>query len=110
MITESDIVVLSNNIYGNVIGVELGSDLANPRLLFKGNAIQNNSQYNATEMTDDYESRGSYDFDLSGNWWGTTDYTAIEAKLYHKTQDFNLGTITYTPFLISMPAAVPTLP
>jgi hypothetical protein len=105
-IGESSIDILSNNINGSKrAGLLLGtSDQTNPEqfLKVKGNAIYNNN-YNV-------QLGWPPDFDLSGNWWGTTDTTAIEAKFYHKPQDFRQGTITYVPFLTSMPTDVPTLP
>jgi hypothetical protein len=33
------------------------------------------------------------------NWWGTTDTQAISQKIYDNKNDFNLGTVTFVPFL-----------
>jgi len=48
--------------------------------------------------------------DATNNYWGTTDPAAIEARIYHSYDDFNLGTVNYTPFLSAPdPAAPPIL-
>jgi hypothetical protein len=44
----------------------------------------------------------------SNNWWGTTDSAVIDQKIYDYTDDFNLGKVTYTPFLTATnPQAMP---
>jgi len=39
------------------------------------------------------------DINAAYNWWGTTDTAAISQKIYDFDDDFNLGTVTFTPFL-----------
>ncbi len=33
------------------------------------------------------------------NWWGTTNVQSINQKIYDNTDDFNLGKVTFEPFL-----------
>lgn len=44
---------------------------------------------------------GSGDLDASNNWWGTTDEQAINDSIHDFKNDFNLGKVTYKPFLSS---------
>lgn len=37
--------------------------------------------------------------DAANNWWGTTDRAAINQAIYDYNDDFNLGKVTYEPFL-----------
>jgi hypothetical protein len=48
------------------------------------------------------------DVDASNNWWGTTDTTGIENKIYDFNDDFSLGKVNYVPFLTAPnPYAMP---
>lgn len=48
------------------------------------------------------------DVDATNNYWGTTDQTAISNQIHDNKNDFNLGTVTFTPFLTQSNAqAVP---
>jgi hypothetical protein len=37
--------------------------------------------------------------DAKNNWWGTTDAQSISQSIYDFEEDFNLGKVTFTPFL-----------
>jgi hypothetical protein len=37
--------------------------------------------------------------DATNNWWGTTNTVQIDDAIYDYTDDFNLGKVTYEPFL-----------
>lgn len=41
----------------------------------------------------------SKDGDAKNNWWGTTDSNAISQSIYDGKNNFNLGTVNFTPFL-----------
>lgn len=48
------------------------------------------------------------DIDATNNWWGTTDQTAISNLIHDNKNDFNLGTVSFKPFLTQSNAqAVP---
>jgi hypothetical protein len=50
----------------------------------------------------------SKSLDATNNWWGTTDSAAIDQKIHDSKDDFNLGTVGYTPFLTAQnPQAMP---
>jgi hypothetical protein len=58
------------------------------------NDFQGNAAYNI------YLSTGaSGDIDARSNWWGTTDQQVISQSIFDNKNDFNLGTVTFTPFL-----------
>ena len=99
----SQVEITSNNISDNYGGIYINRVLLTTSYLIQGNAIYKNDSHNASN----YESLG---IDCANNWWGTTDPVAIAAKIYDKNQDFKLGTITFIPFLTSMPTDVPVLP
>ncbi len=52
----------------------------------------------------------AYDIDAANNWWGTTDTQAIAQTIHDNKNDFNLGTVTFAPFLTAPNPQAPTLP
>lgn len=40
-----------------------------------------------------------YDVNATYNWWGTTDTQEISKRIYDSKHDFNMGTVTFIPFL-----------
>jgi hypothetical protein len=88
----------------------ISDDNNDASLTFVGNNLQNNSKYNVywTATTD---------LNAESNWWGTTDQSAINNSIYDFNSDFNLGKVTFVPFLTTpnsqaMPnpnAPIPTL-
>jgi parallel beta-helix repeat protein len=49
-----------------------------------------------------------YDINATYNWWGTTDVQAVNQSIYDKKNDFNLGEVSFVPFLSSAnPQAMP---
>lgn len=73
-------------IYGYAVGIQ-GAPTT-----FHHNNIYGNTQYNL-KLT------GSGNVTAANNWWGTTDTNTINAKIYDKNDNLNLGTVTYTPIL-----------
>jgi hypothetical protein len=56
----------------------------------------------------DFHTLSNTDFDVSNNWWGTTDTSVIDQKIWDFNDDFSLGKINYTPFLTQPnPQALP---
>ncbi len=41
----------------------------------------------------------SKDIDATYNWWDTTDEAIIRGSIVDKTDDFNLGTVDFVPYL-----------
>jgi hypothetical protein len=71
-------------------------------LTISGNNIVNSSGY-SIKLT------STSDVAVSNNWWGTTDQAAISSSIYDKKNDFNLGTVTFTPFLTAFNPNAPGL-
>ncbi len=81
--------IQDNTIINNVMGISKPT----PLQIITGNNIQNNSQYNIQAS--------STGVTVSNNYWGTTDQSIISNSIYDSKYDFNLGTVTFTPFLTS---------
>jgi hypothetical protein len=50
------------------------------------------------------------DINTTYNWWGTTNETTISESIYDFYDDFNLGTVTFIPFLTEPNPEAPTIP
>ncbi len=81
--------IQDNTIINNVMGISKPT----PLQIITGNNIQNNSQYNIQAS--------STGVTVSNNYWGTIDQSIISNSIYDSKYDFNLGTVTFTPFLTS---------
>ena len=84
----SDIIIRNNTIEDNSYGI-YGPTYATTIIY---NNIQNNSDYNIGI-------RGGGNVTVTNNWWGTTDTQAINQTMFDFKNDYNLGTITFIPFL-----------
>jgi parallel beta-helix repeat protein len=94
--------VHDNTITGNDVGICVSNSYV-PTLT--GNNLQSNTLN--VKLLIDYSGK-SKDFDASNNWWGTTDASAIDKSIYDFNDDFDLGTVNYTPFLTEPnPQAMP---
>jgi hypothetical protein len=63
------------------------------------NNIYNNAGYSVNLFTD--ETHPANDINASNNWWGTTNKTVIDQGIHDNKDDYNLGEVNYTPFLIA---------
>jgi hypothetical protein len=52
----------------------------------------------------------SADVNATYNWWGTTDPSAINQSIYDFKNDFNLGIVSFIPFLNEPNLDVPAIP
>lgn len=68
------------------------------------NAIYNNKTWNAAA---DMNQNGT--FDLSGNWWGTTDTQTIDATILSSDTDFRYGKVNLQPILTEYPKDAPVI-
>jgi len=82
--------ISSNTISKNTIGVYLDGDAR--YLTIKNNNIQDNSNYSIYLSS-------AQDLNATYNWWGTTDAQSIKQKIFDFDRDFNLGKVTFVPFL-----------
>ncbi len=74
-----------------------------PQIDLTYNNIENNSDYNLN-----FEATGQ--LNATSNWWGTTDTQAINQTIYDFKNNFNLGTVTFVPFLTSPNSQAPIGP
>jgi len=88
---DSAVTVEYNEITGNKKGVYLYQARG---LSVRHNNIHGNADYNVAvaEAQD-------YDLDFSGNWFGTINAAKIDAMIFDKKDDPEVGTINYLPFL-----------
>jgi hypothetical protein len=94
--------IRNNTIIGNSVGFNLiGSP--SPTIMF--NNIHDNDDYNIYL----YDNSGS-DIVATQNWWGTTDVSSINQSIRDFKNDFNLGTVTFVPFLMELNPNAPNLP
>ncbi|KAA3596291.1 MAG: carboxypeptidase-like regulatory domain-containing protein [Calditrichaeota bacterium] len=68
--------------------------------------FNNNNFSNPSNEFEIYNS-SSIDIDLSNNWWGTTDESEIQDKIFDFFDDSNLGIVNYQPFLTEPDTTAP---
>jgi hypothetical protein len=89
---DEEIILKNNSISNNIYGILLSTGNVKE---IKDNNINNNSKFNVY-----INSPKKYgDFDFRYNWWGTTDTSIIDEKIYDNNNDFDLGKVNYMPFL-----------
>ncbi len=94
--------IRNNTIIKNSVGLNL---LESPSPIITFNNIYDNNEYSI------YLYSGSAaDVNATYNWWGTTDTQAINQTIYDFKNDFNLGRVTFVPFLTEPNSAAPTVP
>jgi parallel beta-helix repeat protein len=82
--------IKNNTITSCYRGVSVGSETL---VTFTYNNLEDISNYSI------YSWRTTNNFNATYNWWGTTDTSVIDQKIYDYNDDFNLGKVNYTPFL-----------
>jgi parallel beta-helix repeat protein len=103
-------IIRNNTIVKNSVGINV-LDSASPTIEF--NNIYDNKEHSIYL----YSGSGS-NVNATYNWWGTTDASEINQTIYDFKVDFNLGTVTFVPFLtalnpeapieVSIPTATPS--
>ena len=93
------VTIQKNTIERNQVGVQVTSD-ASPTVT-NNNLIDN--AYNIY-------SSSSVNINAANNWWGTTNETAISQTIHDNKNDFNLGTVTFVPFLTIPNPEAPAIP
>ena len=98
---EGWIIVQNNTISDNYIGLRYAMTVAMPTISYNNFAGNSYSLYVYSTV--------SRDINATYNWWGTTDAQAISQSIFDNKNDFNLGTVNFTPFLTAPnPEASPT--
>jgi len=99
-VTNGAVIILNNTITSNSVGIDL---YASSTATINYNNILNNN------MNIILGSGMSNNVNATYNWWGTTDAQEIGQLIHDNKNDFNLGTVTTSPFLTaSNPEAMPT--
>jgi len=86
------ITIRYNTIENNEVGISI-TDRFSP-------TITNNNFYN-NNVNIKLSSFASRNVTATNNWWGTTDTTAISRSIHDFEDDFELGKVTFIPFLTS---------
>ena len=90
--------------------------------IIENNTIANNGRGIAglsqeTIIYNNFENNGAYNLDNGGsaaidatyNWWGTTDASAINQTIFDNKNDYNLGVVTFVPFLTAPNPQAPAI-
>jgi hypothetical protein len=102
----SQSVVIRNNYVGrNGIGINVAGDIQNNIVtnnviglkITDQSTITNNNIFGNTQNSLALSTQGN--IDAANNYWGTTDEQAIEQSIWDNKNDFNLGDVTFKPFL-----------
>ncbi len=97
-------IIRNNTLTNNLIGVYLTwIGLSGPTPEIINNNIYSNINYNLKSSIPN-------DVNATYNWWGLTDASAIDKTIYDFQDDFNLGHVTYSPFLTAANPSAPTVP
>ncbi len=99
---QSNIIIQNNTVVGSSTGVLIEKEMS-ANLTIKYNNFENISVYSI------YCS-ASTDYNAAYNWWGTTDTQAISQSIHDFEDDFNLGKVTFVPFLTAPNPEAPAIP
>lgn len=69
--------------------------------------INNNIQENTNHSIYLYQTTDTVN--VTNNWWGTTDQSAIANLFYDYYKDFNLGKVNFVPFLTAPNPQAPSM-
>jgi hypothetical protein len=94
--------IQANTVAENSIGIQFAPYVLTSTI--SNNNIYENSQYNFKLL------QYPNDISIPNNWWGTTDTLAISQKIYDNKNDFNLGIVTFEPFLTAPNPEAPAIP
>jgi len=92
-----------NTIARNSIGISLYESNYGKTPTIRYNNLESNFDYN-------FYLSASNSPDVSYNWWGTTNESAISQSIYDFKNDFNLGTVNFVPFLTAQNPDAPAIP
>ncbi len=79
-----------NDINNNDIGILIGPEGSPPQILKKNNVYNNKINV---------DNQIALDITASNNWWGTTNISEIDAKIWDYNDDLSLGKVNYIPIL-----------
>jgi hypothetical protein len=71
------------------------------------NNIQDNAKYSIYVQTNNVIGNTEQDINATYNWWGTTNTSLIDQSIHDNKDNFNLGAVSYIPFLTEPNPAAP---
>lgn len=98
---EPTLTIQGNTIGDSCYGIKIGGAGFNSDISY--NNFLNSSQYTIYLIS-------SQDLTAINNWWGTTDTAAINQSIYDVKNDYELGKVTFIPFLTAPNSEAPTNP
>ena len=102
-ITSSNNTITYNTIFNspsNTIEIRYG-----PNTFNHNNFIKNHGDFTFKLLTGNNSA-----INAENNYWGTTNESEIKTAIYDYSDDFELGTVDYTPFLTALNTAAPISP
>ncbi len=103
-------IVRNNTLAENDVGLEIKVNFnyggVNPTIFF--NNFLANRDFNV-KLNRESVAHSFHDINATYNWWGTTDVQAINQTIYDFKNDFNLGNVTFIPFLNAPNPAAPQI-
>jgi len=107
--------VIDNNTIANNSGGGIGPATESDTINF--NNLENNGQFNLESATNEpvggggYGSVETYPFPVNAtyNWWGTSDSQAISQTIKDTQSDYQLGAVTFEPFLTAPNPEAPSI-
>ena len=100
--TQTTVTATANTFSRNTVGIQTGYYDGNATI--SGNNIYENTEYNFKLL------QSIKDVKASNNWWGTTDASVINQKIYDNQMDFNLGHVITVPLMSSPASGAPNVP
>jgi hypothetical protein len=95
--------LITNNSKGiSVTDLSVTVQVAHFKSTIVNNNILNNSNYNF------YLAATPISITAANNWWGTTDQQTISQTIHDYKNDFNVGNVTFVPFLTSPNSQAPS--
>lgn len=85
---------IANNTVGICIAYPWGNNSPRLNMIIQYNNLFGNSKYA-------FQNQQPTTVNAINNWWGTTDTQTISQAIYDYYDDFNVGQVTYYPFLTS---------
>jgi hypothetical protein len=104
-------IIRNNTIAQNSFGIKVlygGSSSLAPIITF--NNFQDNEEYNVYLDPNSDSGFDAYNLNATYNWWGTTDTDSISQSIYDFEDNFNLGSVTFVPFLNEPNPEAPEIP
>jgi parallel beta-helix repeat protein len=90
--THSQVRIQNNTFTNNYRAITIVDELSSSDVTI----VYNNFESNQNSI---YLLRAPSIFDVTNNWWGTTDAEVIGIGIHDSKYDFDLGTVTFAPFL-----------